>query len=242
MGLQTRLDQGLGVASVFLAVFTQSVSGSGSALVAMALLPELVGMGVATPLVAAMAMTVEGCLLLRYHANLNLRAVWRLALASLVGIPLGMLALKRFDESAAMTILGIVIAAYAVYALFELKPPELIHPAWGFAFGLLAGMLGGAYNTSGPPVVVYGNSRRWMPAEFKSNLQGFFLLNSALVVSGHALSHNFTQAVVKNYLIALPALALGILAGVSLDRIVNPDAFRKIVLVLLLAMGVRMII
>jgi uncharacterized membrane protein YfcA len=235
------MNQILVVLIVFLAVFTQSLSGFGSALVAMALLPGLVGMGVATPLVAAMALTVEGCLLLRYHASLNLRAMWRLAAASLAGIPLGMLALKRFDENAAMTILGIVIVAYAVYVLFELRPPELGHPAWGFVFGLLAGMLGGAYNTSGPPVVVYGNSRRWMPAEFKSNLQGFFLLNSALVVSGHALSHHFTQVVIQNYLTALPALALGILAGVSLDRIVNPDVFRKIVLVLLLAMGVRMI-
>ena len=235
------MDQFLVVLIIFLAVFTQSVSGFGSALIAMALLPELVGMGVATPLVAAMAMTVEGCLLLCYHASLNLRAVWRLALASLVGIPLGMLALRRFDENIAMTILGIIIAAYAVYALFELKPPALSHPAWGFFFGLLAGMLGGAYNTSGPPVVVYGNSRRWMPAEFKSNLQGFFLLNSVLVVSGHALSHHFSQAVIQNYLIALPALALGILAGVSLDRMVNPGIFRKIVLILLIVTGVRMI-
>ncbi len=235
------MDQIFVVLIIFLAVFTQSLSGFGSALVAMALLPELMGMEIATPLVAAMAMTVEACLLLRYRASLNLRAVWRLALASLVGIPLGMLTLKRFDENAAMTILGAVIAAYAIYALFELKPPELSHPAWGFAFGLMAGMLGGAYNTSGPPVVIYGNSRRWLPVEFKSNLQGFFFLNSVLVVSGHALSHNFTQAVIQNYLIALPALALGILAGIGLDRRVNPDAFRKIVLILLLVMGVRMI-
>jgi hypothetical protein len=235
------MNQVLLVSIIFLAVFTQSLSGFGSAMVAMALLPGMIGMGVATPLVAAIAMTVEACLLLRYHATLNLRAVWRLAVASLAGIPLGMLALNRFDEDAAMTILGIVIVAYAVYALFELKPPELSHPAWAFAFGLLAGVLGGAYNTSGPPVVVYGNSRRWLPIEFKSNLQGFFFLNSVLVVSGHALSHNFTQAVLQNYLTALPALALGILAGISLDRMVNPDVFRKIVLVLLLAMGTRMI-
>jgi hypothetical protein len=57
--------------------FPQSLSGFGSALVAMALLPGLMASGW-PPLVAAMAMTVEGCLLLRYRAALNLRAVWRL--------------------------------------------------------------------------------------------------------------------------------------------------------------------
>jgi len=227
---------------VFLAVFTQSLSGFGSALVAMALLPELVGMRVATPLVAVMAMTVEGILLVRYHTALNLRAVWRLALASLIGIPLGMFALRRIDENAAMTVLGVVIISYALYAFFELKPPPLNHPTWAYAFGLIAGMLGGAYNTSGPPVVVYGNSQRWLPAEFKSNLQGFFFLNSVLVVSGHALSHSFTPVVWQNYGYALPALGLGILAGVSLDRLINPDIFRKIVLVLLLFTGARMVL
>jgi uncharacterized membrane protein YfcA len=140
-----------------------------------------------------------------------------------------------------MAVLGAVIALYALYALFELKPPELNHPAWAFAFGLAAGMLGGAYNTSGPPVVVYGNARRWSPLEFKSNLQGFFFLNSTLVVTGHLLSGNLNAEVWRYYLTALPALALGALAGVSLDRWVNPATFRRIVLVLLLVMGVKMV-
>jgi len=173
---------------------------------------------------------------------LNLRAVWRLAVASLIGIPLGMIVLRRLDEDLALGALGVVMAGYALYALFELKPPELSKPGWAYAFGLAAGMLGGAYNTSGPPVVVYGNARRWSPAEFKSNLQGFFFFNSLLVVSGHALSGNLDEAVWQNYLIALPGLALGILAGLGLDRRIDPLVFRKIVLVLLLVMGVRMVI
>jgi len=227
---------------VLVASFTQSLSGFGSALVAMAVLPELLGLRTATPLVAMIALSVETTLLLRYHSALNLGAVWRLAVASLIGIPLGMIVLRRIDEGLALAALGIVMVGYAAYAYFELKPPELSRPGWAYAFGLAAGMLGGAYNTSGPPVVVYGNARRWSPAEFKSNLQGFFFLNSVLVVSGHALSGNLDAAVWQNYLVALPGLALGILAGISLDRRVDPIVFRKIVLVLLVVMGVRMVI
>jgi hypothetical protein len=227
---------------VFLAVFTQSLTGFGSALVAMALLPALIGMRVATPLVAALAMTIEGILLLRYKDSLNLRAVWRLSAASLVGIPLGMIVLGRVDESLAMGILGWVIVSYAAYSFFELKPPELSRPVWAYTFGLLAGMLGGAYNTSGPPAVIYANARRWSQDEFKSNLQGFFLLNDVLILGGHVLSGNFTAQVFQNYLIALPAVGLGILAGVSLDRRINPQAFRKVVLGLLLVTGARLVI
>jgi len=234
------MDQLLIVFIIFLAVFTQSLAGFGSALVAMAFLPELLGIRVATPLVAMVAMTLEGILLVRYRAVLNLRAVWQVSVASLVGIPLGMLTLKRIDEGSAMTILGVLIFTYALYNLFELRLPEMNHPAWAYTFGLLAGMLGGAYNTSGPPVVIYGNSRRWLPVEFKSNLQGFFFFNSIVVVFGHALSQNITPLVWQDYLMAIPALALGILAGVSLDRMINPVVFRRLVLGLLLVMGGRL--
>jgi hypothetical protein len=220
---------------VFLAVFTQSLTGFGSALVAMALLPGLMGMRSATPLVAVMSMTVEIVLLIRYHSSLNIRAVWRLVLASLFGIPLGILFLRRVDEGLVMTVLGIVIAGYALYALFDIRLPELKNPSWAYGFGFLAGMLGGAYNTSGPPVVIFANCRRWLPAEFKSNLQGFFLINSVLVVSGHAWSGNFTPLVLKTYAYAFPVVLLGMLLGIGLDRYLNPEIFRKLVLLLLCA-------
>jgi len=74
---------------VFVAGFTQSLSGFGSALVAMAVLPGLLGLRTAIPLVAMIAMSVEATLLLRYRSALNLRAVWRLAVASLIGIRWG---------------------------------------------------------------------------------------------------------------------------------------------------------
>ncbi|MBN1148585.1 MAG: sulfite exporter TauE/SafE family protein [Anaerolineales bacterium] len=236
------MELALPILAIFFAVFTQSLAGFGVALVAMALLPGLVGIQVATPLVALVGLTIEFFLLIRYREALDLHAVWPVALASIFGIPLGVWALKEVDEQVFLTALGVVISGYALYALLNFKLPELRHRLWAYATGLLAGALGGAYNTSGPPVIIYGNCRRWPPAVFKSNLQGFFLVNSAFVVLGHALSHNLTPNVWRYYLWALPAIGVAILAGGSLDRFVNPVAFRKIVLWLLVAMGIRLLL
>jgi uncharacterized membrane protein YfcA len=90
-------------------------------------------------------------------------------------------------------------------------------------------------------VAAVGGVRRWSPPEFKSNLQSFFLLNDALVITGHALSSHLTPVVWDNYRVALPALGLGLVAGLSLERFINPAAFRKIVLLLLIVMGLRLI-
>ncbi|MEW5869271.1 MAG: sulfite exporter TauE/SafE family protein [Chloroflexota bacterium] len=230
----------LPVIVIFFAAFTQSLSGFGVALISMAFLPGLVGIHTATPLVAVVALTLECFLLWRYHADLNLRAVWPIALTSAFGIPLGAWALRGVDERIFLAVLGAVISAYALYALLEIRLPQLRHPIWAYAVGLLAGVIGGAYNTSGPPVIIYGNCRGWPPAEFKSNLQGFFLINSLFVVANHALLHNITPAVWQHYLWALPALGLGLWAGTRMDRYLDPQRFRKLVLALLVVMGVRL--
>ena len=225
---------------IFLAVLTQTATGFGLALVSMGLLVQLLGIQVAAPLVALTAAPLELILLVRYRHAFNWKAVWQLSVASMVGIPLGILALRHVNEKVILTVLGLVIVGYAVYALTNPRMPELA-PGWAWGFGILAGLLGGAYNTAGPPAVIYGNGRRWTPTEFKSNLQSFFLLNDALVVTGHAVSHHLTPVVWANYQLALPALALGLAAGLSLERFIHPAAFRKIVLLLLIVMGLRLI-
>ena len=227
---------------IFLAVLTQSVTGFGLALVSMALLVQILGIQIAAPLVALVAVPLEFILLVRHRAALNWQAVWRLSLASVCGIPLGILALRHVNEKLILTVLGAVLVMYAVYALFSLKLPRLEHSSWAFGFGFVAGLLSGAYNTGGPPAVLYGNSRGWEPAEFKSNLQSFFLLNDALVITGHALSRHLTPAVWANFWVAVPATVLGIVVGLGIERRINPVAFRRIVLLLLIIMGLRLIL
>ena len=101
-------------------------------------------------------------------------------------------------------------------------------------------MLGGAYNTAGPPVVIYGNCRRWCAHEFKSNLSGFFIINGVMVVTSHLWSGNFSADVTHVLPWALPAMLLGFLAGQWLDKWISPDLFRKMVLIMLVVLGIRL--
>lgn len=240
-------DQLIVVFIIFLAVFTQSISGFGAPLVAMAFLPAVIGIRVATPLVALVVATIGVFLLVRYRNAFNISAIWRIVLGSLFGIPLGLFFLSRLDEETVMFALGVFIAGYAIHALLDefstrIRLPNLENPAWAYVFGLIAGMLGGAYNTSGPPVVVYGNSCRWETTEFKSNLQGFFLLTSFVIVFGHAWNRNLTPEIWLHYFWSIPAMVLGVIIGTSLDKYLKPQTFRRIVLVLLVIMGTWLIL
>jgi uncharacterized membrane protein YfcA len=162
--------------------------------------------------------------------------------ASVVAVPLGVLAVRRLDGGLVLVVLGVVLAGYALYGLLDLRLPVLERPGWAYAAGFVGGLLGGAYNTSGPPVVIYGHCRRWPAAEFKGNLQGYFLVNSLVVLGSHALAGAFTSQVWRHWLVALPGLALGIAAGLLLDRRIDPLLFRRLVLILLLVLGLRLIL
>jgi uncharacterized membrane protein YfcA len=227
---------------VFLGCFTQSLSGFGVALVTMALLPSLIGLRVATPLVALVGIVLEVMILIRYHASIKFKSILGLIVPSVVAIPLGVKYLRMLDERVALFILGLIVLTYALYALIGFRLPELRHPSWAMLFGFMGGLLSGAYNTSGPPVVVYGNCRKWSPEEFKSNLAGYFLINSVMTVSTHWLSGHFTADVWITFWWTLPALVIGFALGQSIDRWLNPELFRRIVLVMLVILGLRLML
>lgn len=236
------LDYLLVIGITFFGVFTQATTGFGSGLVTMAFLPVLLGIRVAAPLVALMNLSIEFIMILRYRRSFQFQHVWPMITASILMIPLGVWAVATLDEKLVLRFLGTVMILFSVWALFSIRLPELYHPAWKVLAGGLGGLLGGAYNTSGPPVIIYGNCRRWTPDTFKANLTGYFIVNSIFIVSNHIWSGNTTRDVWGYFLVMVPAIVIGILAGFSLDRRINPALFRKIVLLLLLIMGIRFVI
>lgn len=225
----------------FIAIFTQSVAGFGTALIAMPLLIEAMGVQEAASMFALVAITAEIILLIRYRHAMNFQAVRRLSLASIVGVPLGVVLAQRVEQGTALTLLGVLLIGYALYALLRLRLPEIKHPNWAYGFGFLGGLLAGAYNTGGPPIVIYGTCRGWKPDEFRSNLQGYFTLNSLMVIASHALARHYKPEVVQSYLYAAPGVVLGLVVGVSLNRYINPVFFRKLVLALLIFLGLNLI-
>ena len=232
----------LAILAIFLGAFTQSMTGFGSALVAMSVLPTLLGLGTASPLVAVTSMTLEIMLTIRYRQSLRVDAIWRVLVASLTAIPFGMFLLRQVDDRIALFILGFILTSYSIYALIGLRLPTLSHPLWPWFTGIIAGLLGGAYNTPGPPVIVYGNCRGWDASQFKSNLSGFFVVNSFFVTATHFFSGHYSADVTRLVLYCLPGTLLGFLLGQSMDRWLNPARFRNIVLVLLAVLGVKLML
>lgn len=208
----------------------------------MSLLPSVIRIKLAVPLVALVSIAFNCSLCFVYRRYFNFKAVWRLSLAAIVAVPLGIALLSILPEALVLRGLGALIISYALYDFFNLSVPILQSPRWAYAFGALSGMLTGAYNTGGPPVVIYGNCSGWQPEVFKSNLAAFFLVSSIFAVIGHASRGNLSASVLELALYAIPAFAIGLGAGVFCAKRLDPLSFKRIVLILLLLAGLRLAI
>ncbi len=234
----------IGVAAVlFVAAFVRSALGFGDAVVAMPLLAMALGVRTATPLVAFVGPTLSLLILARSWRKVEFRAAGKLIAATLVGIPIGIYGLARLPEAPLKLALGLIILLYGLFGLMRPQARIKEEKAWmPWALGATAGVLGGAYNTNGPPVVAYGMLRGWPPDSFRATLQGYFLPTGLAILAGHGLAGLWTATVLRSYLYSLPAIVLGVILGGLLAKRLTHAIFAKLVYASLAVMGAAMLL
>ena len=230
------------LAIFFLSTFIRSALGFGDALIAMPLLALVVGIKVATPLVAMGASTIALTILLKAWRKVEIKAAWRLVVSTWIGIPIGIFFLKAAPELLVKSLLGILIMGFGLYNSFVPNLPKLLTEKWAFITGLIAGILGGAYNTNGPPVVIYGILRRWDPEKFRATLQGYFLPTGGAILVSHAIAGMWTSQVVHLYGYSLPIIIVAVLIGEKVNQIIPQGRFDKIIYGFLVLIGLLLLI
>jgi len=229
---------------IFLATLVRSTFGFGEALVAVPLLALRIPVEVAAPLAVAVSIVVAGVVIVQDWRGVQFRAAAGLILASLFGIPLGLLLLVRLDDQRVKLLLGSLIMLFALYSLARGRSRTLTsdHAGWLIACGFLSGVLGGAYGMNGPPLAIYGTLRRWSPQHFRATLQAYFLPVSIAGLVGYALLGLWTAAVTHYFLWSLPGVALATLAGRVLNHRMRGDSFITIIYGGLLVTGAVLVL
>ena len=203
---------------------------------------DWLGVHVATPVSAFVGLMTSIIVLINYRQDFNLRSVANLLIASILGVPVGVYALSALDVGLVQMILGILVVGFALYSIFTPNMPILENPRWAYLFGFISGVTGGAFNISGPIIVIYAAFRGWQPGEFRSNLQGFFLVTNIFILLSHWVDGNLTPVFWQASLWAIPGMLLAVIAGIYLGKWINVKRFRQLILVLLIVSGVRLII
>ena len=115
--------------------------------------------------------------------------------------------------------------------------------AIGLPFRLYRRRAGGAYNTNGPPVVIYATLRRWPPSRFRATMQAYFLPSSLLIAAGHGLAGLWTRDVLAlSRLRRARRAASASPRGALVHRHIPIAAFRRVIYGVLIVGGVLMFV
>jgi hypothetical protein len=225
---------------LFLAVLARSTFGFGDALIAMPLLSLIGGIDTvhfAKPLVAMISAVTAASIIARDWKSIEWKSAAWLILAAAAGIPFGLLFLTEADERVVKTLLAVLVISFSLFALVQPRLPLLKTDRTALLFGFLAGVLGGAYNAHGPPLVIYGALRRWPADRFRATLQAYFLPTSLLIVCGDGARGLWTADMFRHFLYSLPLIVPAVLLGRRLNARFSVERFTKVLFVMLLAIG-----
>jgi uncharacterized membrane protein YfcA len=210
-----------------LATLVRSTFGFGESLVAVPLFVLFIPLEVAVPLSVLISVLVALVVVIQDHQEIHLESAKWLILYAVLGIPFGLLILVYGNAYWVKIALGLLIIGYSVYTLrakneFRLETDSR---GWLFVCGFLSGVLGGAYGVNGPPLVVYGNLRRWSAKHFRATLQAYFLVASLIGVAGYAIKGLVGRVVLTDVLICLPVVLPAIFLGRYFNRKLQGSAF-----------------
>lgn len=228
------------IAILTTAGFVRGAFGFADALVAMPLLLLMMPASEAAPLMAIMAGILAVVILIREWREVSIRPALLLVVAGVVGIPIGIWAGKVVAEDLAHITLGVVVLSFALWSLWKPDQLKLQTDRTAPVFGLVAGILGGAYNTSGPPLVFYAALRRWPPQKFRATMQAYTIISATWLVFMHSVAGNVTSSTLTRLATAAPFIIVATVIGQRLTEKLATERFIRWIYRLLVLLGIAL--
>jgi hypothetical protein len=227
----------LSSAAIFLAAIVRGFSGFGFSLLSIT----------AISLILPVAQIVPSIFLLEIAASINLiPSIWRqihwssltwLMVGYVIGLPVGGYALIHAPQAPAQIVLGIFVIGTAILMLRGFHLAKTPGAPASTATGVASGVLNGAFGIGGPPVVLFYFSTPGAAAIGRASIIFFFLFTDLLGVGYFATQGIVTTQSFIQSALWLPALLVGVWLGAHGFKRMNEQAFRRWVLMILIALA-----
>jgi len=228
---------------VLLAATIQGIAGFAFALVAMGMLTRMLPFKEAVALVSVFGFLTSLTQTGQLRGHIDRAKITPLLIGMVVGTPIGLAFLQSTQPQLLKISLGSMLIAYALFALSgRYAPTRPVSDRWGLVAGLAGGVLGGAFSTSGPPVVVYTTAKQWDKDGIKSSLAAFFTVGSMLQMALFTSFGLITWKTLRLNLILAPMVLIGLFIGTWIYDRIDHARFQQVVLLLLLILGLSYLV
>jgi uncharacterized membrane protein YfcA len=236
---------------VFLSHLLEGITGFGCTVIALPFITMLLGIKMAVPLLCFLGMVLTIYVIIRDYKKIDYKEFSFIVLHAIIGLPIGIILFSKLSPIYLSLILAVFMIGVGVNgtiktlkaksATNENKSPKknLLMRALLFAGGVVQG----AFGTGGPFVVIYASTALQNKALFRVTLSSLWLsLNLIRIAQWTIQGTVYTPKLVKLFLLALPFVLAGTVAGDYLHHKVNEYYFRLSVYCVLVIAGVVMLV
>lgn len=218
-----------------------STFGFGYGLIGMPLMVMVLDVKMSASLIAVTSAFLSLFIFVSSCRELDFKSIWKLIVSSALGVPIGLYYLKGANESLMKTILALMVILFSLYSLFG-KLKLTLKSDWpAYLFGLLAGIINGAYNMGGPPIMIYGTLKKWPPSSFRGNIYSHYFPLSIMIVVSHWIAGFINKPVLTHAALSLPLIVVTMIIGGKLNRSIPVKQFDIIIYLGLLLIGFLLI-
>jgi hypothetical protein len=228
------------LAGASLGGFVQGLSGFAFGLIAIPIWASVVAPQLVGPM-SVFGSMIAGILSLgAIRGGFDWRRTWPFIVAGAFGVPIGVYVLRFLNPTVFRLSIGCLLVVYCPILLLVRQLPRITAGgrAADAAIGWVGGVMGGIAGLTGPVPILWCMLRPWTPLTQRAVFQSFNITMQALALAIYAASGMLTLQIGRQFALILPAMLVPSLIGSRLYRRIDPIAFRRLVLILLIVSGV----
>ena len=225
----------------FVTHLVQGITGFGSTVLAMPFVVNLVDARVAIPVLTLLSLFFSSGLVLLDRGKIVWREVFLMTGFMAIGAPVGIYFFKHLPKEVykpAMGTLIVVIALWGLLRFFSARAASIRLPRWlRRALLVVGGVTQGAFGSSGPFAVLYAEGALTEKSEFRTTMSAMWILINLIVLPQYFWAGIDVAEVSRLTAVSLPAIFLGLAAGMLLHRKIPQRGFSLLIYFVLLLSG-----
>ena len=217
------------------------VTAFGAALFTTSVLSHFFPLEFVLPLCVLLDVLASLALGRRFSEDADITELQWMAPFSLIGAVVGVALLVTLPRNATLTAFGVVLVAYAIYALREGDAAAVVSRRWAPVSGFTGGAMGTLFGVGAPPYAIYLSRRFTDTAVLRATLSNMVLLSTSIRLLVFIASGLMLWKCVIGFAVLAPFMFAGLWLGNRMHARVSRAQVSKLVSVLLMLIGVSLL-
>lgn len=228
---------------IFLAYFVRSICGFGASLISVPVLVFFLDLPDIVVLISILTIATSLVVVKKSLHDTDKPMVVSLLIGAVPASYLGIHLLNTLSPYFLLNILGVVLIIFAINFLLDQKLIQFKANKFnGLVAGVISGVLGGLFSTSGPPVVAYLSSVYKKTKVMRATLLSFFFVLNSFQMLGYLYKGNLNRENLTFSLYMLPAMFIASYAGHHVHLKVPEKQLKYGIALLMIVAGVTLIL